>query len=461
MVSDLTTTGTEALEDLAEQVTALITERGAVLAPGSQVEANVRVSRTRHGLTRFANSFIHQNVSEDTVGVGLTLAVDGRCASASTTDATIEAVGELVDRTIVSARRQPVDPYWPGATPPDQIELVGQLDDDTAHADPGRRATGVKAFVDADPSTKAAGYLDTEADWVAFASTAGQLASGAASRATIDGIHQTEHSAGGAHQSSVSLSELDTAAAGTAAADRANRSSTFHDLQPGGYEVVLGPEAVATLLTFLCFYGFNARSHLDGSSFVRLGENQLDERITILEDPTDPRAIGLPFDAEGSPRRRFSLVERGVTQALAHDRRTAKQAGSATTGNAVPGGAGVGAFPMNVVMPSGPVPPQDLVADVRNGLLVTQFHYVRVLDPKTVSATGLTRNGTFLIQDGEVSGAVSNLRFTQSFVDALGPGRVAGVGNDDRYADAEFGPGLVICPSLRLTSWNFTGGAGG
>jgi predicted Zn-dependent protease len=102
-----------------------------------------------------------------------------------------------------------------------------------------------------------------------------------------------------------------------------------------------------------------------------------------------------------------------------------------------------------------------MVADVERGLLVTQFHYCRVLDPKTQVVTGLTRNGTFLIEDGEVVGAVGNLRFTQSFVEALSSGRVLAIGDDDRLAAGEFGPGMVICPSLRLAGWNFTGGARG
>ena len=459
-MSDFTVPRDE-LETLAARVVALVEERGAALAPGARVEANVGVSRTRHGLTRFANSAIHQHVNEDVVGLALTLAVDRRCASASTTGLDLHEVRDLVDRAIASARLQPVDPYWPGATPPSEVTRSGHLDEDTASATPEQRVAEVKRFVEADRSTRAAGYLDTAADWAAFASTAGQRTSGATSRATIDGIHQTEESAGGAHQTSVALGELNTASAGVLAADRARRSVEVQDLAPGSYEVVLGPEAVSTVLTFLCFYGFNAKSHLDGASFVELGTPQLDEAVTILEDPQDPRAIGLPFDAEGSPRRRFSLVERGVPRSLAHDRRTARRAGTTTTGNAVPGGAGVGAFPMNVVMPAGDRPVEDLVAGVARGLLITQFHYVRVLDPKSVAATGLTRNGTFLIEDGEISGAVSNLRFTQSFVEALTRGQVAGVGDDDRYADGEFGPGMVICPSLHLRSWNFTGGAAG
>ena len=449
---------TTPLEELADRVVALVDAHGG---DGREVEANVTVSRDRHGLTRFANSFIHQHVGEDTVTVSLTAAVDRRSASASTTAVDDASLRDLVERTLASAARQPVDPHWPGATPPDAVDRVGHFDPSTAEADPAARAAGVKAFVDAGPELRAAGYLDSEAMWVAFASTAGQRAAGSSTRATLDGIHQTDRSAGAAHQTSDRLADLDAGAGGELAADLARRSADFVDVDPGHFEVVLGPEAVSTVVTFLSAYGFNAKAHLEGASFAQLGEPQFDPSITLLEDPEDPRAIGLPFDAEGTPRRRFTLVDEGVTRALAHDRRTALRADTTTTGNAVPGGQSFGAVPFNPRLVPGDTAPERMVADVERGLLVTQFHYCRVLDPKTQVVTGLTRNGTFLIEDGEVVGAVGNLRFTQSFVEALSSGRVLAIGDDDRLAAGEFGPGMVICPSLRLASWAFTGGAQG
>jgi len=116
---------------------------------------------------------------------------------------------------------------------------------------------------------------------------------------------------------------------------------------------------------------------------------------------------------------------------------------------------------MNLRLVAGEDSPAQLIAGVERGLLVTTFNYVRILDPKTQVSTGLTRNGTFLIEDGEVVGAVGNLRFTQGFLAALAPGNVVRVGDDDRLADGEFGPGMVTCPSLHLARWSFTGGARG
>lgn len=105
--------------------------------------------------------------------------------------------------------------------------------------------------------------------------------------------------------------------------------------------------------------------------------------------------------------------------------------------------------------------PEQLVEGVDRGIYVSTFNYCRILDPKTMVVTGLTRNGTFMIENGRVADPITNLRFTQSFLDALGEGNVVGFGNDGRFADSEFGPTLVHAPSARLRSWKFTGGTEG
>jgi len=102
-----------------------------------------------------------------------------------------------------------------------------------------------------------------------------------------------------------------------------------------------------------------------------------------------------------------------------------------------------------------------MISRVERGIYVATFNYCRVLDPKTLVVTGLTRNGTFLIEDGRITGAVANMRFTQSFVEALGAGTILGIGDDGRFADSEFGPGITFVPTMHLASWNFTGGAEG
>lgn len=425
------------------------------------IEAQVVAGRARHGLTRFANSVIHQHVGEETTSLQLQVAVDRKVATAESTRIDADGRRRLVDDALEMARLRPADPYWPGLSAPADIDRTGNVDPDTASLRHDDRAAAAAAFIAGDDGMAAAGFVDADVDVIAYANTAGNRLSGARTRATVDGIHQTATSAGKGHGTSWRFADLDPAAAGARAADLARASEDPRDLEPGGYEVVLAPECVATMVTFLAYYGFNAKTVLDGESFVELGVDQFDRALTLRDDAGDDRAIGVPFDVQGVPRRPLTLVQTGVSAALAHDRRTAGRMDVESTGHAIPGGEVWGAVPTNLFLEDGDAARDDLVADVERGLLVTEFNYCRILDPKTQVVTGLTRNGTFLIEDGEVGPPVTNLRFTQSFVEALAPGRVRGVGNDGRFADAEFGVGMVHAPSLHLASFAFTGGARG
>jgi predicted Zn-dependent protease len=297
---------------------------------------------------------------------------------------------------------------------------------------------------------------------VLFANSAGHMAEDRFTSAVLDGIHRDGTAAGSGHAASVRLSDLDGEAVGGLAARRAKDSVGATDTKPGEYEVVLSPECVATICIFMALYGFNAKAVEEGQSFVQLGEGQFDPAFRLRDDATDPRALRIGFDSEGTRKRRLDLVDGGMTVAIAHDRRTGRKAGVESTGHAFAAFGGYfGPITSDLFVEPGTSSEQDLIAGVDQGLYVATFNYCRVLDPKTLVVTGLTRNGTFMIENGRITTPVTNLRFTQSFVESLGPGHVLGVGNDDRYADSEFGSGLVHCPSMRLSSWNFTGGAAG
>ena len=212
------------------------------------------------------------------------------------------------------------------------------------------------------------------------------------------------------------------------------------------------------MLLFPAYLGFNGKAYAEGTSFAHLGEAQFDERVTIWDDGTDPRSLGRPYDAEGTPKRRVDLVAAGVTVGLAHDRRSAALAGDEPTGSSI-GQESFGGYPGDLFLDAGDESLEQLIGGVERGLLVTDFWYNRILDPKTQVVTGLTRNGLFLIEGGEVTTPVQNLRYTQSVIGALAPGHVLGIGNDGQLVGNE--GGIVHVPSLRLRSWAFTGGAQG
>ena len=429
---------------------------------GTDAEAEVTVSGGADALTRFATSFIHQNVADAARRVHLRVALDGRVAESVGNQTDDDALDDLVHSATEASRLRPVDPGWPGLAPPAPAPAVEHWDEETARAEPDARAERVGAFVTAADGLESAGFCSTTGDMVAFANSAGQRLTGRASVAILDGIARTGTSDGSGRAASVRIADLDGGAVGAEATRRARESADPTDLEPGRYEVVLEPDCVVDILTFLALHGFNGRAVEEGRSFARVGDAQFDPSISLADDVEHPMAAGIPFDAEGTPKRRVELVREGVTAGLVHDRRTAKALGSESTGNAVAGAGPSGALPANLVLEPGAASREDLIASVGRGLLVTDFWYTRILDPRTQVVTGLTRNGVWLIEDGHVKRPVTNMRFTQSFLEALSPGNVRAVGSEPTLVGgAVFGIGAYVVPALHLASWNFTGGAQG
>jgi predicted Zn-dependent protease len=403
-------------------------------------------------------------VSDDVAELTLTIERDGRVAQGTTTATAPDAIREWVAATIATADAQNVDEDWPGLAPPADIPHVDHFDEETAEADPSVRAELVRAFVDAGEGLRAAGMCETVVFEDAFANSAGQHAEGRWTRVVLDGIHQTDTTAGSGHSSGGAISGIDAPAAGREAAVRARDGLHAFDTKPDRYEVVLAPEAVGTIAQFLGFYGFNGRSFNEGMSFVKLGEERFDESVNLYDDATDPRALGVAFDSEGSPRHRVNLIDHGTTANVVHTRKTGRKAGVETTGSSYKAEDGFGTglpFADRMFVDGGSLGESDLIRQVERGIYVATFNYCRILDPKTLVVTGLTRNGTFMIENGMITGALTNMRFTQSFVDALAPGQIGAWGNNARFNAGEFGNATVHAPSVHLKSWNMTGGADG
>jgi len=448
------TTSTTGLE-LAEHTIDLVRAR----ARDAEVEVTVR--QGTEALTRFATSFIHQNVASDVNHVLVRVALDGRNASTSVDGpADDETLGRAIDGVLEAARVRPPDPEWPGVASPAAAPDVDHWDEATANATPDERAARIRSFVDAAGGLETAGFCSTLAVHLSFANSAGQRLSGRGTAAIVDGIARTPTADGSAHGGSVRLADLDGAALGDRAARKARDASNPTDLEPGRYEVVLEPDCVGNILSFLLAFGFNGKAVDEGRSFAEVGTGQFDPAISLREDVTDPATVGIAFDVEGTPKQPFDLIRDGVTVGLLHNRRTAKALGVRSTGHAVEGGGAWGALGANLGLAAGTGSTEDLVAGVERGVLVTDFWYTRILDPRTQVVTGLTRNGVWLIEDGRVVRPLTNLRFTQSFLDALGPGNVRGVASERALLNSGW-DSIYLVPTLHLGSWNFTGGAKG
>jgi predicted Zn-dependent protease len=441
----------------------------AELGPAAEVE--VLAERERAGLTRFANSYIHQNVAEESARVMLRIHRDGRTATANPSRIDDDGLRALVERVGAAAGLLPADPLWPGLAPPAPLAGDGPVDPETVGATPAARAERVAAFVAAAEGLVTAGYCGTTHVESDFVNSAGQRLTGAYTEAAFDGVARATtgpaQADGVARLAGSRLADIDGAALGARAAGKARASVDASYLPPGEYEVVMEPEAVGDVLAALALYCFNGKAFAERQAFAKPGEAQFDPALSLVDDPATG---GRPFDTEGTPKDRLDLVRDGVTSAVTHSRRTAGEVGAASTGHASPASDMFGPFATHLTIDAGQADGAgDLAADVaalvsqvRRGLLVTDIWYTRVLDPRPLIMTGLTRNGVWRIEDGEVTGPVRNLRFTQAYPQALGPGHVLGIG---RYAAIQpthgFGYQSYRAPALRLASWRFTGGAEG
>jgi predicted Zn-dependent protease len=441
------------------------------------LEAQVVVRWSSHALTRFANSRIHQNIDTEDVLVSVKLAQEGRVAMATTNRTDADSLRDVVARAHEAARVRPVDPGWPGVAGPEPEPGFDHWDEATASATPDQRAAVVAAFLGAGgeggqgregaQAREGAGYCDSLAVACAVVTSAGQRAAGRYTRATVDGIFMRPpeggHTpAGYGHATSIRLGDLDGESTGRDAARLCDSSTGAKDIEPREYPVVLMPECVAEVVAFLAD-GFSAKTVQDGRSFAEVGLELFDPGFRLVDDVGRPDAPALAFDTDGTPRRSVPLAVDGVCRGLLHDRRTAARQGGGTrsTGHGHLASDSWGPAPAGLEVGSGDLSTEELIGGLERGIVVTCFNYCRVLDSKTMEVTGLTRNGTFWVEGGKIVRPLTNLRFTQSFVEALAPGAVSGVGSASRLADCEWGSGLVRTPPLRLAGWRFTGGAAG
>lgn len=416
----------------------------------------VVVTARSSGLTRFAASVIHQNVYEEDAVLLLRVVVDGRVAGVRTNRLASDGLRRAVEDAIAIARATPPDPAFPGLPDPQPVPPVEHFAQATAQTTPVDRAARVRSFVQICGTLQAAGALETESHEVVVANSRGVRAQGRATQASfvsvVDGGDATSY----VEAYDADVRRLPVDALGHRAVGRVELGRAPRDVPPGRYTVILEPEAVALMMNYLGFTVFNGKAVQEGRSFLtgKIGEKIVDERISLWDDATDPRAIGLPFDFEGVPKRKVMLIDRGVARSAAHDSRTAKQAATESTGHALPQPNAWGPMPANLFLSTGDASVEQMVASTERGLLVTRFHYVRVVDPLRTIITGMTRDGTFLIEDGRIVGGTKNLRFNQSMIDTLA--NVEAIGAESQLASESF-IGRACAPALKVRDFNFTG----
>jgi PmbA protein len=411
------------------------------------------------GLTRFASSSIHQSTWREDTGVRVRAVTEGRVGVAASNEFSKEGARRAARSALEIARVTVPDPLFAGLAPVAEVgERPEAFDAATAGATPEHRAEGVAALIGRlGNGFHAAGAFETTAVEVAVATTEGQFCYAPFTQSTMSTVVSgADGGAGTAEAAASRASEIDPEAIGNRAYQKARDGADPRDLEPGAYEVVLEPLAVSTLVGFLAYMGFGGRAILEGRSPFsgKEGEQVAAEAIDIYDDALSPHTLGLPFDFEGTPKRRLAIIEGGVFRTGVHDRRTAKMAGTESTGHALPPPNPEGAFPLNLFLGTGDATVDDMIAATRRGLLITRFHYSNVVHPIETIITGMTRDGTWLIEDGAIRHPVKNLRFTQSILEALS--NVEMIGRDSEIA-SEFFFAASRVRALKISRFNFSG----
>jgi PmbA protein len=410
------------------------------------------------GLTRFASSEIHQSTFSEDTDLRVRVVKDGRIGVSSTNDLDPDGVRRAAESAREMAEVVAPDPMYPGLAPRSPVIEDGRFDEATSSASPAERAEGVAELVGrVHAGFAAAGAFETTAVEVGVANSEGQRCwspSTLASLSTV--VTGGDGGSGFAEVFATRAEDIDAVDVGARASDKAVRSEAPKPLDPGVFEVVLEPSATATLVGFLAYMGFGGRLIAEGRSCFSGKEGQRvgAPGMFIYDDARAEGTIGFPFDFEGMPRRRVDLIADGIFQDGVYDLRTAKQTAKQSTGHALPPPDPDGPIPLNVFMATGDASLEEMIAATERGVLVTRFHYSNIVHPIESTITGMTRDGTFLIERGEITHPVRNLRMTQSIIDALLATSMIGA---ESALASEFFFSASRVPALKIDRFQFTG----
>ena len=442
----------------AEQAKAITSK---ILGMATADSTRVSVSSDWTGNTRFAGGEITTSGESNDVSVTVLSTIGKRRASATTNvleDASLKRTVDLAERL---AKLSPEDPEIMPELGSQNYSPVRGFIDVTANLGAEQRAAAAKRVIDRAGETGrpagdvfVAGYLEANASTRALANNKGLFAYHRATDANLSTTVRTPDGTGSGWASAGARNwgAIDPAALGARAAQKAVASRNPTAIEPGMYTVVLEPQAVADLVPQLGG-AFNARSADEGRSpfskkggGTKIGEKIADERVTIYSDPTDADLLASPFDGEGLPIQRRVWIENGILKNLTYSRYWAQKQGMQPTGGG--GGFGGGGFPGGLKMVGGSKSLDELIAGTQRGILVTHFFYIRSLDQRTVMLTGLTRDGTFLIENGKVTRSLKNFRWNESPLFLLN--KIEEIGRAEPTAAGQ------VMPSLRAKDFNFT-----
>jgi predicted Zn-dependent protease len=428
---------------------------GRVIALSEADETEIEIDSTTDALTRFANNTIHQNVADHTLSISVRAVVDGRTARATTNKTDDESLRRVVAAASTLARHQPENPDLLPMLGPQKYQKVARYFDATATENPMDRAravTRVCKMADKKKQT-AAGIFASGSHQSVLANSKGLFASHQYTDAEFSVTILEDKSSGWAKSSSPDIRDIHPDELAESASNKAIASRNPRVLEPGHYTAILEPSAVLDVIGSL-FLDFAGTSILDKRSCLndRMGKKLFGENVTLWDDVYHPYQLGAPYDGEGLPRQKILLVDRGVPKNLVYSRTTAKKMKAKPTGHGLPLPNEYGEAPMNLVFSGGDKTVDDMVRSTERGILVTRVWYIREVDPYEKILTGMTRDGTFLIENGRIAAGIRNFRFNQSVIEMLS--NVEMLGPAVRAAGEESFE--MVVPAMKVGNFHFS-----
>ncbi len=427
----------------------------------------IEVSLLNHdqALTRFANNYIHQNVSESNTSISIRVIFGKKIGTAATNSLEEKKIQQTIAwaEKIAQFQRENDDFVSLPQAKQDAYPSVKIFSQHTEQFSAQDRAHVVAEIVKVanKNSLNTYGSVSKGTAEMCVGNSLGTFAYSTYGDVFCNVVMASDDSTGYAQAGARDVRTVDFKYLAETAAHKALMSKSPVDIAPGKYTTIFEPLAASEFLQYLAYYAFNARLFQEGRSFLtgKLGSRIIDERITVIDDPLADNGFSFPFDFEGVPKQRLVLIHNGVAKNVVYDSLTASKENKVSTGHALGAPNPFGPVPLNVVMKPGERSLDDMISETDKGILVTRFHYTNVIDPHKLTFTGMTRDGTFLIEKGKVTRGVKNLRFTENIIEVLNrvealSDRTELVADDPGYGD-RFATGIVT-PAVKIKDFTFT-----
>lgn len=426
-----------------------------ILAYSQAEQTQVVLSGETLGLTRFSTNHIHQNLLRQNHTVAIKVIDQNRVGTATTNGLDESSLRQAATTALHNAQFQRANPNLANLAEPRLLTRVDALAQATLDQTPLDRAEATREIIGVATGhhLAAAGTYSNSLNELTVANSHGVFAYHAGCSALLRTIINNGETTGYADQLHKDVSVINPRALAEEALWKATLKTESFGIEPGEYDTVFEPYAVADLIRFLGMIAFGALAVQEGRSFMAngMGQKVFADQVNIADDAFDPRSLCQPFDNEGMPKARVPIIEHGVARGVVYDLSTAHRDGRDSTGHS----GGWGPMPSHMILEGGSSDRDEMIRKTKRGILVTRFHYTHCPEPMHVVATGTTRDGTFLIENGEITRRLKNLRYTESMIRAFA--NVEAISRDTRLTRDWWSTFVSVLPAIKINGFTFTG----